>query len=151
MVAWLGSVGVKYFETQEPADLESDPQLSVVAEWCDRDELLRAHIDDAVIDAMLEAAKPGESLAYQHRLLPITRVAKAYSVVLNRFGKVGPVPEGMSATTALRVQKFRKDHAALADGVLAEAERFKKRKAYNPPFWELTRMARQAMQMQSGR
>ncbi len=32
---WLAAFGVKYFETQEPSDLEYDPQISVVAEWRD--------------------------------------------------------------------------------------------------------------------
>jgi hypothetical protein len=34
--------------------------------------------------------------------LPLSRIAKAYSAVLNLLGKAGPVPEGMSATAALR-------------------------------------------------
>jgi hypothetical protein len=32
---WLADFGVRHFETQEPSDLEYDPQLSVVAEWRD--------------------------------------------------------------------------------------------------------------------
>jgi hypothetical protein len=144
VVGWLGCLGVKYFETQEPADLEYDSQLSVVAEWRDLDTLFRAHVDDAVTDVMLETAKPGESLPYQHSLLPVTRLAKAYSFTLNLFGKIGPIPEGMSATTALRVQRFQRDHAAMAARVLAQAEEFRKTKGYAPPFWELNRMAQQA-------
>ncbi|MCK7517747.1 MAG: hypothetical protein MZV64_08560 [Ignavibacteriales bacterium] len=37
----LAGFGVKYFETQEPSDLEYDPQLSVVAEWRDLETLLQ--------------------------------------------------------------------------------------------------------------
>ena len=144
VTAWLGSLGVKHFETIEPADLEYDSQLCVVAEWRDRQTLFKAHVDDAVTDVMLEEAKPGEALSYQILWLPVTRVAKAYSLLLNLFGKVGPIPEGMSATTALRVKKFRNDHATLAARVFAATEEFKKTNGYTPPFWALRNLAQNA-------
>jgi hypothetical protein len=142
VAGWLGSVGVKYFETQEPADLEYDSQLTIVAEWRDFDTLFKAHVDDAVTDVMLEEAVPGKGLPYQAFMLPVTRLLKAYSLALNVMGKVGPIPEGMTATSALRVEKFRKDHAARVTRVLQNAEEFKNTKGYIPPFWELITMAR---------
>ncbi|HRY73404.1 MAG TPA: hypothetical protein P5165_09285, partial [Spirochaetia bacterium] len=78
------------------------------AEWRDRAALLKAHVDDAVTDVMLAAANPGEPLPYSHLRLPPARLAKAYSFVLNMAGKFGPIPEGMSATTALRVAEYRR-------------------------------------------
>jgi hypothetical protein len=57
---WLASFGVRHFETQEPSDLEYDPQLAVVAEWRDAASLFDDHIDNAVIDAMLEGADRGD-------------------------------------------------------------------------------------------
>jgi hypothetical protein len=86
VTAWLGSVGVRHVQTQEPADLEYDPQLSVVAEWRDRTTLFKAHVDDAVTDVMLASPAPPMPLDYQPLLLPPSRLAKAYSVVLNLFG-----------------------------------------------------------------
>jgi hypothetical protein len=142
--AWLGSMGVRFFETQEPADLEYDPQLRVVAEWRDRGTLLKAHADDAVTDTMLASGKPGESLPYQRWLLPLARVAKAYSVVLNWFGKVGPVPEGMSATQSLRAVRYEREHKAITERLLVLAEEFKKEKGYEPAYWELLKLARVA-------
>jgi hypothetical protein len=53
---WLAAFGVKYFETQEPSDLEYDPQISVVAEWRDPATLFKDHMDNAVTDVMLEEA-----------------------------------------------------------------------------------------------
>jgi hypothetical protein len=52
----------------------------------------------------------------------------------------------MSATTALRVKKYRHDHAVLAERVLALAEEFKKSKGYTPPYWELIKLATRARQ-----
>jgi hypothetical protein len=140
--AWLGSLGVRHFETQEPSDLEYDPQLSVVAEWRDRATLLKAHADDAVTDVMLEEAKPGRPLDYNRLALPAARLAKAWSFVLNQFGKTGPIPEGMSAATALRVKKFRNDHDARAERLLVQAAEFQKSRGYAPTYRELTRLAR---------
>jgi len=65
-------------------------------------------------------------------------------LVKNWFGAVGPIPEGMSTATALRVQKLKADHAAIVARLLAKAERFKTERGYVPPYWELVRLAREA-------
>lgn len=143
VTSWLGALGVRNFETQEPSDLEYDPQMQVVAEWRDPKTLFSDHVDNAVIDAMLEAAEHGEKLGYNIWLLPTARLAKAWSVLLNRFGKVGPIPEGMSATTALRVKRLTANHARVKAGVLEKVMEFKAAQGYVPPYWELIRMARE--------
>ncbi len=144
VTSWLTSLGARHFETQEPSDLEYDPQLRVVAEWRDPATLFKDHADNAVIDVMLAAAERGEKLDYNLWLLPPMRLAKAGSVMLNWFGKVGPIPEGMSATTALRVQRLEAAHAALNARLLEKAKQFQIEKGYVPPYWELVRLAREA-------
>jgi len=144
VTAWLSAVGVRHFETQEPSDLEYDPQLRVVAEWRDPETLFKDHVDNAVIDVMLERAEAGEKLSYNRWLLPTARLAKAYSVVKNWFGGIGPIPEGMSATTALRVDRLKTNHAALRARLLERVEKFKTERGYVPPYWELVRLAREA-------
>lgn len=144
VTSWLAALGVRHFETQEPSDLEYDPQLTVVAEWRDPDTLFKDHVDNAVVDAMLENAERGERLGHNRWMLPVVRLVKAWSVGLNLFGKVGPVPEGMSATTALRVDRFKKRYAAIQKRVMAKVEQFKKERNYTPPYWELVRLAREA-------
>ena len=143
VTSWLSALGVRHFETQEPSDLEYDPQLRVVAEWRDPDTLFRDQADNAVIDVMLEGAERGEKLDYNVWLLPVTRLAKDYSVLLNWFGKVGPIPEGMSAATALRVKRLTARHEAIKARLLERVEQFKAEKGYAPPYWELVRMARE--------
>jgi hypothetical protein len=144
VTSWLAALGVRHFETQEPSDLEYDPQLRVVAEWRDPETLFKDHADNAVIDVMLERAEAGERLDYEWHRLPFARLAKAYSVMKNRSGGVGPIPEGMSAATALRVQKLKADHAAITARLLEKADKFKAERGYVPPYWELVRLAREA-------
>jgi hypothetical protein len=144
VASWLAAFGVKHFETQEPSDLEYDPQLQVVAEWRNPETLFKDHADNAVIDVMLEGADKGEGLAYSWPLLPLTRLAKAYSVLLNFFGGVGPIPEGMSATAALRNKRFSQRHAAINARLIDLAAEFKKQNGYAAPYWELVKRARQA-------
>ena len=141
---WLSALGVRHFETQEPADLEYDPQLRVVAEWRDPETLFKDHVDNAVIDVLLEGAERGDKLDYNIWKLPPARLAKAWSWLKNCFGGIGPIPEGMSATTALRVDFLTKTHAAIYSRVIEQAERFKTEHGYVPPYWELVRMAREA-------
>ena len=144
ITAWLAAFGARHFETEEPSDLEYDPQMRVVAEWRDPTNLSKDHTDNAVIDVMLEGADAGDRLGYPWYLLPIGRIAKAYSVVLNAVGAVGPIPEGMNATTALRNKAFMRRHAAIKGRLLVRADEFKKHQGYPPPYWELVRLARQA-------
>jgi hypothetical protein len=144
VAAWLGSIGVRHFKTQEPADLEYDPQLRVVAEWHDTEPLRQAHIDDAVIDVMLEKARPGAALPYNWPKLPLARLAKAHSAVLNTFGKTGRVPEGMTATAALRVSGLRQRHAELKQRLAKVVEDYCQREGYFPPYWELVRLSEEA-------
>ncbi|MGH9365279.1 MAG: YiiX/YebB-like N1pC/P60 family cysteine hydrolase [Thermoanaerobaculia bacterium] len=144
LVSWLSAFGVRHFETQEPSDLEYDPQLRVVAEWRDPLALFSDHVDNAVVDAMLEGAEGGEKLGYPLPLLPVARLAKLYSSLLNAVGRVGPVPEGLSACGALRNRQFTRAHAAIKGGTLRLVEEFARTHGYVPPYWELVTLARQA-------
>lgn len=144
VVAWLGDFGVRNFLTQAPADIEYDPQLTVIAEGRDKEALWQAHVDDAVIDAMLEGANRGDDLICPVYLLVPTGLAKAYSVVLNSFGNVGPVPEGMSIPAAVKATQLERKHRRLKKEVLVSAIVFEKEKGYKPPYWELVDIARKA-------
>ena len=142
LARWMVGFGVRHLQTHAPSDLEYDPQLQVVAEWHDQETLLDDHVDNAVIDAMVEQAESGSALGHDAAMLPFARLAKAYSVVLELFGAEGPVPEGMSATVALRARWLAQRHGAIKAAVLAELERTRASKGYTPPYWELVRFAR---------
>jgi len=144
LVGWLSRFGVRHFETQEPSDLEYDPQLTVVAEWRDLQTLYSDHIDNAVVDAMLEGAEQGDALGYPWLLLPLARAVKAYSSLLNAVGLVGPVPEGLSAAGALRNRQFSRMHAAIKQRVVLLASEFERVHGYRPPYWNLVDLARRA-------
>ena len=140
----LASLGVTHFETQEPSDLEYDPQLRVVAEWRDPATLYKDHLDNAVIDAMLDNVDPGTPLGYDRLLLPVARVTRGYSLLLNAIGKIGPVPEGMSAAIALRVFRFSDTHSRISLRLLRLADEFRQNQGFTPPYWVLVRLAGQA-------
>ena len=144
VVNWLYDFGVENFITQMPSDLEYDPQLSVIAEWRDLETLFKDHVDNAVMDAMLERANKGEMVGYDHWKLPFVRVVKAYCVIKNWFGQPGIIPEGMSATTALKNQRLVAMNKAIKDEVLNMAATFKLKNNYRPPYWQLVEFARAA-------
>ncbi len=144
VVKWLGDFGVENFITQMPSDLEYDPQLSVVAEWRDPETLYKDHIDNAVMDAMLEQANKGQSIGYDHWQLPFVRIVKAYCVVKNWFGATGIIPEGMSATAALKNQRFVAMNKAINTKVQQMAADFTAKNHYRPPYWQLVRFAQAA-------
>lgn len=144
VVDWLGDFGVRHFTTQAPADLEYDPQLVVVAEWRDMTALRDDHVDNAIVEVMLEGADRGDRMSYDWYLLAPARLLKAYSAVLNRLGRVGPVPEGMSIVSALKSQWLDKKHKQTKERVLAAAKSFENENGYRPPYWELVSMAMEA-------
>ncbi len=141
---WLATLGVRHFETHGPSDLEYDPQLVVVAEWRDPETLFQDHVDNAVVDVLLEGAEAGEELGYSSALLPVARLAKAYSVARNLAGGEGPIPEGMTATVALRAQWLGERHGSIKARTLELAAAFEERQGYHPPYWTLVELARQA-------
>ena len=151
LVRWLGYFGVEHFDTQAPADLEYDPQLTVVAEWRDPETLWKDHIDNAVTDAMLEGAEEGDRIGYPWYLLAPARLAKAYSALLNLFGRTGPIPEGMDAPAALRNLTLSSTHEKIKARVLTQAASFQEKQGYKPPYWQLVRMAQQARGETSGK
>lgn len=144
VVNWLHSFGVENFTTQMPSDLEYDPQLSVVAEWRDIETLYKDHIDNAAMDALLEKANSGQNIGYNIWMLPVARVLKAWSWVKNQFGKEAIIPEGMSATRALKNETFVAMHKAVTEKVKQQAYAFTKQNGYRPPYWQLVKFAQQA-------
>ena len=147
---WLSAFGVRHFETQEPSDLEYDPQLVVVAEWRDPGALMQDHIDNAAIDAMLEGAEAGDALSYPWYQLPAARLAKAYSWLVGGFGGQGPVPQGMSARAALRNRAFSAHQRWVAARVSEAATRWTRQQGYPPPYWVLLDLARTATEALRG-
>jgi len=140
--SWLSALGVRHSLTQEPSDLEYDPQLCVVAEWRDAEGLWEDHLDNAVTEAMLEEAERGAAMDHNGALLPIARMMKAYSWTINALGGIGPIPEGMSATVALRLQWYKSRFASIRAELVGRARTFKAQRGYAAPYWELVRLAR---------
>lgn len=149
--AWLAALGVEQFETLGPSDLEYDPKVVVVAEWRDRQALLDDHVDSAIIDAMLEGAERGNTIDYDYRNLPIARLMKTYSLLLNAMGRPGPVPEGMNPTTALRSRWLDDQHRTNKARVMDQVDAFRAQKGYAPPYWQLVDMARSQVAMPDAR
>ncbi|MEP6712109.1 MAG: YiiX/YebB-like N1pC/P60 family cysteine hydrolase [Ferruginibacter sp.] len=141
VVNWLHDFGVENFVTQMPSDLEYDPQLAVVAEWRDPETLYKDHIDNAAMDALLQKANNGEQIEYSIWMLPIARIIKGYSWIKNVLGKPGMIPEGMSATRALKNQTFVAMHAAVKSGTQQMAADFINHHGYRPPYWQLVKFA----------
>ena len=144
LARWMAGFGVRHLETHGPSDLEYDPSLHIVAEWHDPDTLFDDHVDNAIIDALLERAEAGFPLGHDAYMLPLARVLKGYSAVLNLFNGEGPIPEGMSATIALRAKWLAEVHARLKTKVLTKAQAFQDTNGYRPPYWELVTLARTA-------
>lgn len=145
VVNWLHDFGVENFVTQMPSDLEYDPQLSVVAEWRDPETLFKDHVDNAVMDALLEKANQGEQISYNIWQLPFVRMIKGYCMLLNLFNKPGMIPEGMSATQALKNQTFVAMHVTAKAKVKKLAAEFERQNGYRAPYWQLVKFARAAV------
>ena len=141
---WLASFGVTRFETQEPSDLEYDPQLSVVAEWRSPASLFEDHLDNAVTDVLLEGAERGAALSFDWYALPVALLLKGYSWVRGTLGGVGSIPEGMSPSAALRNRAYNARHRALRAVLRVRADQWRADHGYRPPYWTLVSLMRDA-------
>jgi uncharacterized Fe-S cluster-containing MiaB family protein len=65
-------------------------------------------------------------------------------MIKNRFGKIGMIPEGMSATKALKNQTFVAMHVAVKNKTMQLADDFFKQNGYRPPYWQLVKFAEKA-------
>ena len=144
VVNWLHAFGVENFVTQMPADLEYDPQLSIVAEWRNPETLFKDHLDNAVMDVLLEEADKGRPIKYSIWQLPMVRVIKGWCMIKNYFGKPAIIPEGMSATQALKNQYFVAMYQQLSDATKLLSQQFINEYHYKPPYWQLVNLARKA-------
>jgi hypothetical protein len=145
LAGWLALFGVRHLTTLGPSDLEYDPKVTVVAEWRDPDALWRDHLDNAAVDALLEQAEEGMGLDYCLLMLPFARIAKALSWAAVALGYEGPVPEGMSASAALRNQAFSRLQLSLVESIQAGALKFHRDNGYRAPYWKLVGLARDAL------
>ncbi|MBC7888032.1 MAG: hypothetical protein H7Z13_09080 [Ferruginibacter sp.] len=147
VVNWLHVFGVENFVTQMPSDLEYDPQLSIVAEWRDPQTLYNDHIDNAVMDVLLEDADKGRQISYSAVQLPLVRIIKVWCLLKNYLGKPALIPEGMSATQALKNQYFVAIYNKLRAETTVQAEQFFQTNHYRPPYWQMVGIARRANRM----
>lgn len=141
---WLYHFGVRHFETQMPSDLEYDPQMQVVREWTDPMTLRKDHLDNAIMDVLLEEANQGLTPGYNHWMLPVARLLKGWGMLQNQFGIPSKIPEGMSATTALRNQWFSDRFQRLKWASEMNVQRFEQAHHYFPPYWQLIKAVRRA-------
>lgn len=142
---WLNTFGVENFVTQMPSDLEYDPQLSIIAEWSDPETLMKDHIDNAVMDALLERANAGMEISYNALLLPVARVVKGYSILQNMAGKPGIIPEGMRATRALKNNSFVNIYQKVKIPTEQKIAVFIKENGYRPPYWQMVEFAQESL------
>ena len=145
IIEWLHTFGVENFVTQMPSDLEYDPLLSVVAEWRDKEILFHDHLDNAVMDALISRANKGEQLDYNLWALPLARLIKGYSLVLNAVGKDGIIPKGMGSVTALKNNDFVNRFQNCKSVTRSKVEAFKEKNGYLPPYWQLVKIAEESL------
>lgn len=147
LVRWLGSMGVRYFTTLVPSDLEYDPRPAPVVEWRALAALRDERFDNAVMDALLEVADRGAHLGYPWYRLAAARAVKAWSVVAAAVGSEPTIPPGMNAATALRVDALvHRVHPVLREDVETAASRFREQNGYEAPYWVLVALARAAIE-----
>ncbi|MGD8698100.1 MAG: YiiX/YebB-like N1pC/P60 family cysteine hydrolase [Gemmatimonadales bacterium] len=146
LVHWLASLGVRHFTTLVPSDLEYDPRLAAVAEWRDISMLRQHRLDDVTIDVLLEGADAGDRLGYAWYHLPAARLLKAWSNVEALLSGAPTIPQGMSASVALRVDALaHRVHPVLRGAIEEKAAAFFEENGYEAPYWVLVEAGRQAL------
>jgi hypothetical protein len=71
-------------------------------------------------------------------------LVKGWCIIQNYFGKTGIIPEGMSATQALKNQYFVAMYKKLKIATTVKIQQFVKENNYQPPYWQMINLAREA-------
>ena len=140
----FSAFGVRTSSLLAPSDLEYGPRLIAAAEWRDGETLRQDRLDNAVLDAIIARVPVDGIPAVQPKLLVPARSAKAWSWLLNRLGKVGPVPEGMSASRALRARSLNWRHGVVRNRLEELVAEREKADGYAAPYSTLVELAEQA-------
>lgn len=141
MAGLLGLLGLLAIPGPEPEVAEA-PARGHPFTW-DHDAYWRSlEARYANARALGAEADTARAAAYRWYALPAARLAKAYSWLVQLFGRAGPVPEGMSAAAALRIRSFSERQRRLAESVAADADRLTAERGYPPPYWVLLELAR---------
>ncbi len=107
--------------------------------------LWKDHVDNAVVEAMLEGADEGDEISRSVVETGADKACKGLQCHSSTSLAVwGPFPEGMDATAALRNLELTAMHEKIRDRVLAQAADFQQQQGYRPPYWDLVRMANKA-------
>jgi hypothetical protein len=147
-VTWLNAFGVTNFVSQMPSDLEYDRNIELIAEWYDTDLLLNDHLYNAAMDGLYSRASLGKEPGYNHFKLPLARLLKGWCMIKNAFGGIGAIPEGMSATVALKNVWLTEQHQQLLNQLKKEVELYEKQHHHLPPYWQMVAMAEKIAKVQ---
>lgn len=98
----------------EPFEMEYDPKLIVAGEWYETKTLYDQRVLTAATSTLI--LSNNEAGFVNPWKLPMYRVIKAYSMILNQFGANGPIPKGVSAQTHMvRVALVKQQKKALTE------------------------------------
>lgn len=147
-VSWLNAFGVTNFVSQMPSDLEYDRNIELIAEWYDTDLLLNDHLYNAAMDGLYSRASLGKEPGYNHFKLPLARLLKGWCMIKNAVGGIGAIPEGMSATVALKNVWLTEQHQQLLNQLKKEVELYEKQHHHLPPYWQMVAMAEKIAKVQ---
>jgi hypothetical protein len=108
--------------------------------------LAQDRVDGAILDALLEAVEGRARLGYAWWELPLARLAKGWSVFAAALGVEPLIPPGTPAGAALRVRALtQRVHPRVREGLEARARGFREHRGFEPPYWELVALAREAI------
>jgi hypothetical protein len=151
LIDWLSVMGVREFTSLVPSDIEYDPQVRAVVEWRDAPALMDYRLDNATIDALIEEAEAGGRLGYHWYALPVARLLKAWSIGQDAVGVQPTIPQGMSASAALRVDALVSSvHPTVKEDLSRRAEAFLQANGFEAPYWTLVDLARDALAAHRG-
>ncbi|MEI2748494.1 MAG: hypothetical protein V9E88_07035 [Ferruginibacter sp.] len=77
--------------------------------------------------------------------MPVARLLKAWSFCKNIVGKEGIIPEGMTATQALKNEYFTSLHKKGIAKLQVKADAFRLQKGYAAPYWQLLALSREIL------
>ncbi|MCB0494919.1 MAG: hypothetical protein KDC79_02175 [Cyclobacteriaceae bacterium] len=126
---------------KEPYELEYDPKLLIVGEWYNTKTLYDKRILTAATSSIILSAKKMEFV--NPLLLPLYRLEKAYSMILNQFGFKGPIPQGISAQNQMALNALHKKQKQTVKELNNELAKFEKEQKHKATYLKMLQSAKE--------
>ncbi|MCB0504753.1 MAG: hypothetical protein KDC58_04540 [Cyclobacteriaceae bacterium] len=125
----------------EPFELEYDPQLMVVGEWYNTQTLYDKRVLTAATSSVILSSPKMRFV--NPILLPIYRIKKGLSMIMNQFGYKGLIAQGVSAQTQMALDALHQEQKKVVEELSEELHKYESEQKHRATYLKMLQSAKE--------